>query len=189
MKDFSTTSACAVTFLYSLVAGVPAAKRSRCVYSISISRFFAVQKILIGYFLSRIILRSYSFHINQFTLPTLSRRFEDVFYRSYPVVLLTTLPRYRRVEPVKYRRWALRWPPAAFATAYLQRLLLTNGFNHIGELHPPHLAHFPRDLKVDERSDGFQPPSLSSSCKDRCPLTCLLTWVKFTQPLFLGTSR
>ena len=34
----------ALTWLYSWLAGVPAAKRSRCVYSISISSFHAVQR-------------------------------------------------------------------------------------------------------------------------------------------------
>ena len=77
---------------------------------------------------------------------------------------------------------ALRRPPAAFATAYLQRLLLTNGFNHIGEPHPPHLAHFPRDLKGCERSDGLRPPSLSAISKSCCPLTCLVAWVKLAKP-------
>jgi hypothetical protein len=48
--------------------GYPLRRDRGCVYFVSISSFLVVQKNLKGYFLSRIILPSSSFHINQFTL-------------------------------------------------------------------------------------------------------------------------
>jgi hypothetical protein len=96
-----------------------------CLYFVSISSFLAVQKPLIGYFLQRIILPSYTFHIHQCTLAypfsTFRRRFLQLL-TSHDINNISVVSKGERREiPLVSAQTAfgrLRYRPAAKVDAH-----------------------------------------------------------------------
>lgn len=140
--------------LYIVLAGIPAAKRSRCVRFISIS-IFPPCRVLVWYFPSRVTLPSYLMFNIQFTLMDLfsafDRRLPQIFFHR----TISNIPLILKCGTCK-----LPWVSAQTAFGRLRYLLSAKRLLRIdvsidmGEVHP---------VPLPTPDEGFNPPSTLST--------------------------